>query len=85
MDHPSHVQAYLQKEIEMGAIEGPLEESPFPSCHVSPFMSRPKPNSDSRRVIVDLSWPKGESANDGLTSTDIWVQILRLLALLSIT
>ena len=66
LDHSSHVQAYLQEEIAMGAIEGPFEESPFSSCHVSPFMSRPKPSSESRRVIVDLSWPKGESVNDGV-------------------
>ena len=38
MDHPSHVQAYLQEEIAMGAIKGPFEKSPFlvvmflPSC-----------------------------------------------------
>ena len=27
-------------------------------------MSRPKPNSDARHVIMDLSWPKGASVND---------------------
>ena len=29
-------------------------------------MTRPKPNSDTRRVIIDLSWPKGCSVNDGV-------------------
>ena len=29
-------------------------------------MTRPKPQSDTRRVIVDLSWPKGASVNDGV-------------------
>ena len=65
-DHPSHVQAYLQEEIAMGAIEGPFEKKTFFSCHVSPFMSRPKPNSDSRRVTVDFSWPNDESVNYGV-------------------
>ena len=58
MDHLFHIQAYMQEEIAMRAIKGPFEESPFLNCHVSPFMSRPKPNSDSRRVIMDLSWPQ---------------------------
>ena len=28
-------------------------------------MTREKPNSDKRRVIIDLSWPKGQSVNAG--------------------
>ena len=30
------------------------------------MMTRPKPNSHNRRVIIDLSWPKGASVNDGI-------------------
>ena len=29
-------------------------------------MTREKPNSDTRRVILDLSWPKGNSVNSGI-------------------
>ena len=29
-------------------------------------MTRYKPNSDQRRVIVDLSWPHGNSVNSGI-------------------
>ena len=29
-------------------------------------MTREKSGSDKRRVIIDLSWPKGVSANDGI-------------------
>ena len=29
-------------------------------------MTRSKPNSDRRRVIVDLSWPQGVSVNAGI-------------------
>ena len=32
----------------------------------SPFIIRDKPDSDSRRVIVDLSWPKGQVVNSGV-------------------
>ena len=34
--------------------------------HSSPFMTRAKPNSDRRRVIIDLSWPLGASVNAGI-------------------
>ena len=29
-------------------------------------MTRHKPNSNNRRAILDLSWPKGDSVNDGV-------------------
>ena len=32
-------------------------------------MSRAKPNSDRRRVIIDLSWPLGASVNAGIDKT----------------
>ena len=38
---------------------------PFP-CHFSPCLTRDKPNSKSRRVILDLSFPPGQSVNDGV-------------------
>ena len=31
-------------------------------------MTRPKPSSDHRRVIIDLSFPKGQSVNQGVSS-----------------
>ena len=43
------------------------EASDYQYATVSPaFMSRPKPNSDPRRVIVGLSWPKDKSVNNGV-------------------
>ena len=65
-DYPSDIQAYLDEEVAFGAIIGPFKSNPISNGHTSPFMSRPKPNSDVRRVIVDLSWPKGMSVNDGV-------------------
>ena len=38
----------------------------MPSGHISPFLTREKPNLDNRRVIVDLSWPLGCSVNGGI-------------------
>ena len=34
--------------------------------HTSPFMSREKSDSDKRRAMVDLSWPKGFAINDAV-------------------
>ena len=65
-DFPTDVDAYIQEEIQYGAIVGPFDENPIVGSHISPIMTRPKPNSDTRRVIIDLSWPKGESVNDGV-------------------
>ena len=45
---------------------GPFLVDPIPHCHKSPLMTREKPHSDHRRVIVDLSWPKGFSVNSGV-------------------
>ena len=59
------MQKYIETEIKYGAIIGPFEEHPFP-CHVSPFLTRDKPNSGNRRVILDLSFPPGRSVNDGV-------------------
>ena len=32
-------------------------------------MTRPKSNLAARRTIIDLSWPKGHSLNDGVSKT----------------
>ena len=62
---PDHVNNYINTETKYGAILRPFDEYPFP-CHVSPFLTREKPNSDNRRVILDLSFPVGQSVNDGV-------------------
>ena len=44
---------------------GPCPKDIFNNLHISPMLSRPKPNA-SRRIIVDLSWPKGHSVNSAI-------------------
>ena len=58
---------YLQKEASFKAILGPVDAPPIPNLHISPFMTRPKPSSEHRRVIIDLSFPKGQSVNHGVS------------------
>ena len=58
------IENYIKTEKEYSAIFGPFDHPPFgDQTQASPFMSRPKPDSDNRRIIVDLSWPKGASVN----------------------
>ena len=64
---PLDVDPYFTKETEHKAIVGPCEHIPFP-IHYSPLLSRPKPD-DTRRVIVNMSYPYGASLNDRISNT----------------
>ena len=62
IEHEQHIDQYIAEELKYGALYGPFEDTPIP-VHVSPLMTRAKQNSDKRRTIVDLSWPKNASVN----------------------
>ena len=66
LEFPEDVGKYIKEEKSFGAILGPFKEPPMQNLHFSQFMTRHKPNSDTRRIIVDLSWPRGESVNAGV-------------------
>lgn len=66
-DHPEHVKAFIHNECELNALLGPFHSPPFePWTRVSPMMTRPKKDSEARRVIVDLSFPAGADVNSGI-------------------
>ena len=65
-EFPSDVDAYIEEECKFGALLGLFDLNPIENAHSSPFMTRHKPNSDRRRVIIDLSWPLGVSVNSGI-------------------
>ena len=59
-NHPQVIRQYLKKELREGAVFGPFSRPPFtPWMVISPLMTREKPDSAERRVIVDLSYPEG--------------------------
>jgi len=64
--YSSHVDKYIQTEKSHGSIVGPYTAPPLLELHSSPMMTRPKPGSENRRVIVDLSWPHSASVNDAV-------------------
>ena len=56
--YPDHVVRYIQEEVGFKAMLGPLDIKPF-YIYISPFMTRDKSDSNSRKTIMDLSFPKG--------------------------
>ena len=72
-DHPEFIRKYLSKECDASRIVGPFKKNPLSvPLIVSPLNSVPKSSADERRAIVDLSWPIGQSVNDGI-SKDIYL------------
>ena len=69
MDYPGDIDAYLSEELQFKAIAGLFYQHPCPGGHISPFLTRKIPNSKNRRVIVDPSWPLGQSVNAGIDKT----------------
>ena len=66
IDFPDDIQACLDKEGHYKAILGPFKDMPIENMHISPMMTREKPNPPHRRVIIDLSFPQGKSVNAGI-------------------
>ena len=66
-DHPEALVKYIEKESTYNAIIGPLDCIPFTQfVGISPLSTRPKKDSEERRIIIDLSFPPGSSVNDGI-------------------
>ena len=60
----------------MEAIKGPFVRPPISELNVNPMLTREKQDSDSRRVIVDMSWPHGNSVNFNVAKEVFWVHRL---------
>ncbi|MES9881884.1 MAG: hypothetical protein ABW185_13480 [Sedimenticola sp.] len=62
---PSELENYFNKELGRKTILGPFNKNPFKQVPViSPLNSVPKKDTTERRIILDLSFPKGNSLND---------------------
>ncbi len=67
LEFPDQIDRYLEKEIAHGAVLGPFPVNPlYGDIHISPMNSVPKKDSEDRRVILDLSYPRGRSVNDAI-------------------
>ena len=65
--------AYLNKESDNEGILGPFKSNPFKSgIKISPLNTVPQKDTSERRVILDLSFPKGSPVNDHI-SKDVYL------------
>ena len=72
-EFPQFIKKYFARECAANRVAGPFQRNPLSiDLVVSPMNTVPKDSSDERRVIVDLSWPKGASVNDGI-SKDVYL------------
>ena len=65
VQNSQHISQFIQEELDHNAMLGPFD-SKLIDMHISPLLVRDKQNSSSKRTIMDLSWPKGASVNDGV-------------------
>ena len=64
-DNTGHISKFLEEELQYQAILGPFNKKPI-DMHISPLLVRDNQNSTAKRTIMDLSWPKGASVNNGV-------------------
>ena len=65
--HPLAIKKYIEKEIHKGGVCSPFPHIPFKErVGVSPLSTRDKKDSMDKRIIMDLSWPIGDSVNSGI-------------------
>ena len=62
---PDDVNIYFSTELTHNSTAGPFESVLFDKFYVSPLLTQAKSN-DSRRVIVNLSFPEGQSVNSNV-------------------
>ena len=64
-EFPSEIKSYLESELCKGTVLGPFKENPFQTqLLLSPLNTVPKHDTNERRIILDLSFPKGHAVND---------------------
>ena len=66
--NPDAVEIKIRKELEAGRLAGPFPIPPLSPFCISPLGVVPKKNPGEFRLIHHLSYPKGCSVNDGISS-----------------
>ena len=71
--YPGAVTEAINKELKRKHTSGPFRQPPWPNLHCSPLGSREKKDG-TRRLILDLSQPTGNSVNDGIPKDEFTVK-----------
>ena len=65
------VSKYFQVELGNRAVLGQFAQNPFDhDAFYSPINTRDKKNSSEKRIIVNMSFPKGNSVNDSIRNDE---------------
>ena len=72
------VSAKISKELAAGRLAGPFDSPPLPNFRVSPLGVVPKKSPGEYRLIHHLSFSRGVSVNDGISTEDSFVQYARV-------
>ena len=59
---PDNMDKYIQVELSFGAMLGPFYDKPI-ALYIFPLMAEKKFGSETRKTIVDLICPNGDSVN----------------------
>ena len=65
-EHPDIIEKYVNEEVSAGRILGPFSFPPLSNFRCSPIGVVEKKNSGKFRTIMNLSFPEGQSVNDGI-------------------
>ena len=71
--NPSSVSEAVLKEVSRGHTSGPFAEPPLTPFHCSPLGAVPKKDG-TFRIILDLSSPRGQSVNEGISKEQFSVK-----------
>lgn len=74
LTNPDVVDDKLQAELNLNRIVGPFVQRAFPTFRTSPIGLVEKKTPGKFRLIHHLSYPPGDSVNDGISPVDAHVQ-----------
>lgn len=77
-ENPQIVSAKLFKECQADRLAGPFDHPPFVQFRVSPLGVVPKKAPGEYRLIHHLSFPNGDSVNDGIPPEHTSVPYVRV-------
>ena len=70
-EFPHDITDSIANDCRSGTKAGPFTSPPFNPFTVSPLFTVPKKNTHKRRLIHDLSFPRGASVNTGIDNPDV--------------
>lgn len=66
MQNPKAIKEYLEKNVAMNRIAGPYDTPPYDEFMCNPMAAVPKTTEGEMRILTNMSYPEGESVNDGI-------------------